>query len=299
MIARAQDTTPTRSDLPGYGFMLLSATGVVFLPTTAKFAFEAGSNVLTVAVARGLVATLILFAAALLVGRTLRLPRRLLLPSLVVGISSALFVYGIFGAILSINISLALLILFLYPLGIALYEHAVGTTHLRPAQWLFGVVAIAGLGLMLGVRFDAISFTGVAYALLAMLATVVLTVVNVRVVAATGSLVANFYMSLWTLVIFAVALALAGTIEWPQSTLGWSGLLGNGVAYCVSWVAFFAGAGILGATRASMFTLFEPALAAFVAWLIFAENFSPPQWAGFAVVLIALFCFEKQARIRA
>ncbi len=296
MITRAQDTSRTRPDSIGYAFMLLSATGVVFLPTTAKLAFEASSNLLTVAVTRGFIATLILFAVALLVGRNLRLPRALLLPSLVVGIAGALFVYGIFGAILTINISLALLILFLYPLGIALYEHAAGITRLQPAQWLFGIVAIAGLGLMLGVRFDAISFVGVAFALLAMLATVVLTLVNVRVVAATGSLVANLYMSFWTLLIFAAALGLAGTVAWPQTSLGWSGMLGNGVAYCVSWVAFFAGARILGATRASMFTLFEPALAALVAWLIFGENFTPPQWAGFAVVLGALFLFEKRAR---
>lgn len=299
MITRAQETPRTRPDSLGYVYMLLSATGVVFLPTSAKLAFEAGSNVLTVAVTRGFIATLILLAAALLVGQRLRLPRELLWPSLVVGASSALFVYGIFGAILSINISLALLILFLYPLGIALYEHAVGITRLQPAQWLFGIVALAGLGLMLGVRFDAINFVGVAYALLATFATVVLTLVNVRVVAATGSLVANLYMSFWTLLIFAAALVVAGEIAWPGSAVGWGGMLGNGVAYCVSWVAFFAGARILGATRASMFTLFEPALAAFVAWLIFGENFTPPQWAGFAVVLGALFLFENRARRRA
>ncbi len=298
VVTRAQDTGKIPADSLGYGFMLLSATGVVFLPTTAKFAFEAGSNVLTVAVTRGVIATLILFGAALLVGRSLRLPRALLIPSLVVGVASALFVYGILGAILTINISLALLILFLYPLGIALYEHASGVARLLPAQWLYGIVAIAGLGLMLGVRFDAISFVGVAHALLAMLATVVLTLLNVRVVAVTGSLVANLYMSFWTLLIFAAVLALIGTVAWPQTPLGWGGLLGNGVAYCVSWVAFFAGAGILGATRASMFTLFEPALAAFVAWLIFGENFSLPQWAGFAVVLVALYRFEMLARLR-
>ena len=95
--------------------MALSATGVVFLPTTAKFALEAGSDVLSVAFARGLVATLILFAVAALMGLRLRLPRRLLLPSLVVGVAAALFVYGMYRAILTINISLALLILFLYP----------------------------------------------------------------------------------------------------------------------------------------------------------------------------------------
>ncbi len=52
----------------------------------------------------------------------------------------------------------------------------------------------------------------------------------------------------------------------------------------VAWVAFFSGARILGATRASMLTL--------VAWLIFGETFSALQWVGFATVLLSLLMFE-------
>ncbi len=69
-----------------------------------------------------------------------------------------------------------------------------------------------------------------------------------------------------------------------------------GVVYCVSWVAFFSGARILGATRAAMITLIEPPMAAMFAWLIFGETFTPLQWIGFAVVLAALVMFEKMAR---
>ena len=46
---------------------MISATGVVFLPAMARFALEAGSDVLSVAFARGPVATLILFAAVVVV----------------------------------------------------------------------------------------------------------------------------------------------------------------------------------------------------------------------------------------
>ena len=280
----------------GYVYMALSATGVIFLPTTAKLALQGGSDVLSVAFARGIVATLILLLVALLLGLNLRLPRRQLLPSIIVGIAAALFVYGIYRAILTINISLAILILFLYPLVIATWEHVSGAARIRPAQWIWGLSALAGLLLILGIRFEQVSFVGVAMAGLAMFASVVITLVNVRIVNTTGSLVANLYMSLWTLLLFGAAILVFGQFSPPQTTLGWGGMLGNGVAYCVSWVAFFAGASILGATRASMITLFEPVLAALVAWLIFGETFSPPQWAGFALVLASLFMFEKLAQ---
>lgn len=278
--------------------MALSATGVIFLPTTAKLALQSGSDVLSVAFARGIVATLILLLVAILASQKLPLPRRLLLPSLLVGLASALFVYGMYGAILTINISLALLILFLFPMIIAAWEHLTGISQLRPAQWLWAFIAIAGMALILGIKYDQISFVGVALATMAMLASVVITLVNTRIVNTTGSLVANMYMSLWTLLLFGLAILVFGKITPPQTALGWSAMIGNGVAYCVSWVAFFSGASILGATRASMITLFEPALAALFAWLIFGENFSLVQWFGFAVVLTSLFMFEKLARER-
>ncbi len=282
----------------GYVYLALSATGVIFLPTTAKLALQSGSDVLSVAFARGIVATLILILVAALVSQNLRMPRHLFLPSLAVGVASALFVYGMYGAILTINISLALLILFLFPMMIATWEHLTGISRIRPAQWLWGCVAIVGMALILGVRYEQVSFVGVALATMAMLASVVITLVNTRIVNTTGSLVANMYMSLWTLLLFGAAILVFGQFTAPQTTLGWSAMIGNGVAYCVSWVAFFSAAKILGATRAAMITLCEPALAALFGWLIFGENFSLTQWFGFAVVLASLFMFEKLARDR-
>ena len=131
-----------------------------------------------------------------------------------------------------------------------------------------------------------------------MLSSVVITVVNVRVVEHTGSLVANLHMSLWGVLFFGLGLLLVGEYLLPQTTVGYVGLLGNGFFYCLSWVSFFAGARILGATRAAMITLVEPPLAALFAWLIFGETFTSLQWVGFAAVLGSLFLFEKAARRR-
>jgi len=298
LTSRSAQSKLLSRDTIGIVYLLLSGTGVVFLPTTAKLAYESGSDVLTVAFTRGVFASLLLTIAALLVGQNLRLPRDLYRHSLVVGIAGALFVYNIFGAIVTINISLAILILYLYPMVIAIYEHFLGATRLTPAQWLWGLVACLGLGFILGVNFGQISLVGIGLAMLAMFASVVITLVNVRVADVTGSLVSNIYMSLWGALLFGVALLAFGEFLQPQTTVGWISLTGNGIAYCVSWVAFFAGARILGATRAAMITLIEPPLAALFAWLIFGETFTPLQWFGFAVVLASLFMFEKLARGR-
>ena len=180
--------------------------------------------------------------------------------------------------------------------ALAVYEHFAGSIQMRAVQWLWGTIAFAGLMLIMGVNIAQISFIGVALAVLAMLSSVVITLVNGKVVEQVGSLVSNLYMSLWGVAIFGLALLLFGQFNQPQTTIGWIALSGNGVAYCISWVAFFSGARILGATRAAMITLIEPPMAAVFAWFIFGETFTLLQWFGFAVVLASLVMFEKLAR---
>ncbi len=167
MTTQASTAQPLQRDAVGVAFVLLSGLGVVFLPTTAKFAYLDGSNVITVAFARGAIAVVLLMLVALAMRQSLRMPRALLRPSLI------------------------------------------------------------------------------------------------------------------------------GEIAEPRSNAGWFALAGNGIAYCVAWVAFFAGARILGATRASVLSLVEPPAAALGAWLLFGETYSPLQWCGFCIVLAAIFMFEK------
>lgn len=287
---------PRAREWIGIGYILLSGIGVACLPTTARLAYESGSDAYTVAFARGVLATLILAALVPMSGQGLRLPRALLGYSLVAGVAGALFVYGIYLAIRTTHISLVLLIVYLYPITLALYEHVRGAQRLAPTQWLWGALACLGMTSILGLRLDLVDPAGLGLAAMAMVAVIVLTLVNVRVTATTGSLVANFYMTLWGAIIFGIVLLAIGDFRSPQTALGWFSLVGNGIAYCVTWVAFFAGARILGAGRASMISLSEPALAALFAWLVFGENYTPAQWCGFALVLISIMLFEKRAQ---
>ena len=296
LTAQASAIAPPQRDAVGVAFVLLSGLGVAFLPTTAKFAYLDGSNVLTVVFARGLIAVVLLMLVALILRQSLKLPTALLRPSLIAGIAQVFFVYGLYAAITSINISLAVLILYLFPIVLAVHQHRKGTIQISQAQWLCAFASCAGLALILGVRLEQISLHGVALALMAMLATVVMTITNVRVTASVGSLTSNLYMSMWSLLILSLALWVVGEFSEPKTTLGWIALGGNGIAYCIAYVGFFAGARILGATRASMLSLIEPPAAAFGAWLLFGENFLPLQWFGFVVVLVAIFQFEKRSR---
>ena len=280
----------------GITFTIFSGIGVAVMPTSAKLAYESGSDMITVAVSRGIVATTVLLLILLILKEKLSLPRDLLRSSLISGGACVAFVYGIYGAILYTNISLVILIIYLYPITVALYEHITKRSRLSNKQWGFALLVCLGLVFIVGVEFENISLIGIALSFLGLLGCVVATLANYTVTQRIGSLRSNLYMSLWSAIVFCFSLWFFGEFKEPNSATGWAGLAANGLGYCIAWVAFFAGARILGPTRASMITLIDPPMAAFVSWLIFEEMLTTYQWVGFAIVMMSLVGFEIQSR---
>ena len=82
---------PARHRLVGVLLVLLSGMAIAVVPTSAKLAFEAGANTLTVVTLRGIVAIalMVLFMAAF--RQSFRLPGRTLMPCAAAGLAHALF----------------------------------------------------------------------------------------------------------------------------------------------------------------------------------------------------------------
>lgn len=160
MTTQACAIHPPQRDAIGVAFVLLSALGVICLPTTAKFAYLDGSNVITVAFARGVIAVVLLMLVAYAMRQSLKLPRALLRPSLIAGFAQVLFVYGVYAAITSINISLALLILYIYPIVLAIHQYRLGRLQIGTAQWFCALLAGGGLMSILGLGIEGTKLIG-------------------------------------------------------------------------------------------------------------------------------------------
>ncbi len=286
------------SEAVGIAWLLLSSLLVAFLPNTAKLAYAGGSNAATLLLLRGFIGVGLLGLALVLAGKSISLPRWLILPSLLAGAGAAGFVYGFYNAIVTIEVGLAMLIVYIYPVLIGLYEHVLGRMRIGVFWAGWSVVALSGLALTLAADLASFDPTGFAFAALGMLSITLATLVNMSLVREVGVLRSNFYLTLWTLPIFAGALLLSGDPQLPTTGLGWLGVVGNGTAATAAWITFVMGAKIIGAARASMITIVEPLLAAGMAFLLFGEWLSALQWTGFAVVLVALFALESPQSLR-
>jgi len=187
---------------------------------------------------------------------------------------------------------MAVLILYLFPVLVALISHLRGTMFVNARQWLAILAMLAGLALLLWRDGPPPSAIGILCALLATCFTVGVVFTADHLTNRIGAATTNFYMVLWGLILLLLAAPVLTGWDAPQSPLGWLALSLNGSCYVVAWFAFMAGAQRIGIVRASVIGAIDPVLAALGGLLFFQERLTLPEAFGFAVVLCALTVFE-------
>ncbi len=289
----------------GIGIVLLACVFFCLLPSAAKIAYQEGANPLAVFTIRCIIGTLGL-AIFITVSRSrFRIGWSAFRFNALLGAVHALLVLGMMGAVAYIDVSLAILIVFLHPFLIAIVEHFRGGSKLTPALVACASVALLGLSLALTVNLESLDPIGVGLAVIGAVAATVMVLLIVETAKNIGAVTTNFYMTLWASLYFIVvavlgpATGLVDPIVLPTSLKGWAGILGAGVAFTMSYTLFFVGAAIIGATRAAMISILEPVLTILFAILLVHEWLTGIQWLGVTLVVASLIGMElpgKNAR---
>jgi drug/metabolite transporter (DMT)-like permease len=93
--------------------------------------------------------------------------------------------------------------------------------------------------------------------------------------------------------LLAVTLLHSGiTISVPTTLKGILAVASNGFFFILSWVLYFKGAKLIGATRASFLACLEPLFAALLAIFLLGQLLSVKEWVGFIVILLSVLTFE-------
>jgi drug/metabolite transporter (DMT)-like permease len=291
-------TATSRDTVLAIALLLVCALGVGLMPPFARYGFADGMNTPTFIVVRVVATLAILLGCIAATGKAYRLPRDLLGVAALSGVAAAGMNITHLEAVRTIDIGLAILILFAHPFVVALYYHVLGTSKLTAARFFWAVAAFAGLGLALAVSFANLDRYGLVMGFLSAICATVLVISMVKVSERVGGFTTNLHLALWTLAIFAAALAVTGDVRLPQSAVGWASAFGFGALHVVTFVSFLVACRLIGASRATMFSFAEPLAAIlFAAWL-FDERMSPTQWFGVAVVAAGLFFLEAKFRSR-
>jgi drug/metabolite transporter (DMT)-like permease len=268
-----------------------------------KLAYDHGSTVGTLLATRFLVAAALFWVLALASGglaRVRRMPRRDVLFCLALGaIGYSAQAGAYFAALRRVDASLLALIVYTYPVMVAVSAIAVGR---EPATRRTAVVlglAVTGLVLVLaGPATGGLDPLGTALGVAgAMVYTVYILVserfavriepLDLSTLICTGAAV--------TLTVAGVALSDVHPENVGAAGFGWLGAIA--VVSTVGAISlFFAGIRRVGPTATAILSTIEPVVTICLAVVVFGESLTPVQLAGGALVLVAVLAVRTPTR---
>jgi drug/metabolite transporter (DMT)-like permease len=287
-----QPLTPT--GLTAIVPVLVAAASFGFADVATKVTLHAEADVLTMALFRGLVGVplLLVFVFAGGTPKPLTTPARRL--SLFIGVLFAGNVFFLFKAIEAMEVPLAILTYFTYPLLTGLAAAATGVERLGLAGALAALAAFAGLALMIGAHPGHVALVGIAFALISACSRVViLLLTRARLQGSDARLISLWSLIAATAVFMAAALA---TLNWqpPVTRVGWFALIGSSVAMAIAVLMIFISTARIGPFRTALFMNLEPLLATIGSGIVLGEVITPLQALGGAVMIAALVAFQMR-----
>lgn len=293
--------TSIDSSHSAFGLMVVvaTATSISFSNILSPVVFDLGSNPETLLVCR--------FASFLLIcGLWLKVQK----VSLAVGQHERMhcigagFSYTVGSASLvasfaMIPVSLAVLILYTFPLITRLIESALDRRRPTLQELASLLAALAGLAICLGVGMDRLNGAGLAFAFLAAAAIACSFVWTGRKLASVPSPVMTAYMAGTGLVMMLV-LTLA-TDAWSLPPLEPMATMLMAVAvlsFAGAFLGMFLGVRLIGASRTAMMMNLEPVLTLFLAVLLLNEELSVHQFLGAALVIAAVIAAQIRGPVK-
>lgn len=284
----------SKSEKIGLGQVFLASFFFGFLGIFGKLAFQNNLSVGTLLTGR--------FAlAAILMGLyfVFLRPQKLKIGWLQFGIATlqglcgyALFSTFYFKALEGISVSLAAMLLFTYPLWIAIL-HALPGAPMKKSQWLVLASALGGLVVLLWGNIEVRSLMAFLYGLGAGVTYAIYIFVSGKVQKQVDPMASSFYVILWA----AVALAVFHHPEeqsWKQvfmnleDTQGWI-ILGMAILTTIlPLTLILSSLQRLPSSYVALVSMLEPVTATFAGWMILHESLSWNQLLGSMIVLGAV-----------
>ena len=285
-------SSPVADRLTLIGPALLGASSFACADVLSKVVLRHGAGVLTVSTVRGVLGVAILLVWLRLVEPPTPLTARAQRISLGVGGLFAGNVFLLFKAIELVEVPIAILTYFVYPLLTGIAAAATGLERLTWRGVVAAVAAFLGLALIIGAHPAGLAVVGVLAALGAACCRVVmLLVIRAKLQDADPRLITWYSMLSSTALFLLASLA---TLNWqpPATAFGWATLIVLGVAVTTGILGVFASTVRIGPFHTALFMNLEPLLATIGSALFLGETITALQGLGGAVMVAALVAFQ-------
>ena len=281
----------------GIFLVLVSSVLFAFVPNSAKIALDDGSSLFFLVFSRYAIGALILLLFITYIRGNLRIQLSTVSRVLLSSIYACILISLTYHAVDYLDVGLVMAILYCFPIGVAFVSYFRGESKIVLVQWLSMVGLMLGLYLMLSTGEQVLNLYGLFISFLGLLFFIAFIVTASNLSEQIGATTFNFYVSILGIILLTIGfiLPLGFEIHLPLTKIGYFAIFSNGIFYIASWVLFFKGATIIGATRSSMLASIEPLFAALLAIILLKQLLSVTEWIGFIVVLTAIYTFEKNS----
>ena len=280
------------SRLAQIGPAVLGASSFACADVLSKVVLIDGADVLTMSVVRAVLGVAFLFAWLKLVPPRGAFTARATWVSLGLGVLFAGNVFLLFKAFEVVEVPIAILTYFVYPLLTGLVAAASGLERVTWRGAAAAVAAFLGLALMIGAHPTTLATVGIVAALGAALCRVVMLLVTRALLSRADPLRITWYSLLSSTAVFLVAVLATGNWQPPATTSGWLALVVLSVAVTTGLLGVFASTVRIGPFRTALFMNLEPLLTALGSALFLAQVLTPLQALGGGIMLAALVMFQ-------
>jgi len=284
--------SPSRASIRQIGPALLGAFSFACADVLIKVTFRAGADALTASTLRGIVGLAFLMLWLRFAQKSASVPPRARRIALALGVLFAANVFLVFKAVEAIDVPIAILTYFVYPLLTGISAAAVG---LEPLSWkgaVAALIAFVGLGVMLGAHPAGLALAGVVAALAAAVCRVLLLLLTRALLQGVNPLAITLYSMVSSTVLFVLASLVLLDWQPPATALGWVAVIALGISVMGGILGVFASTGRIGPFRTALFMNLEPLLTTIGSAVVLDEVITPVQALGGAVMLGALMAFQ-------
>lgn len=286
------------ADSPASGYLLVALVALFFgiAPSFAKLAFDGGAGPVTLQLGRFVLAALILWA--IVRSRALTGPIRRqhwpVLTALVATTAAASF--GYMTSVRYIDVPLASLIFFVFPLMVGPLSHLAGHERLTPLRLVALAIGFAGLTLVLGADLHDADALGVALAFGAGSCVAISFLLTRHLSGSIGAMHLTAIITTGCALVFSVAVFAEG-LTLPSGTSAWTGYIVNVLCYVVGLSSLYGAIARLGSVRVAVVVNLEPVVSLVTAWLLLGQILGPWQMLGAGVVIAGILLMQAE-RIR-
>lgn len=269
----------------GSGLALVSAIAFALNVACIPLVYQAGGNIHAINFIRP-VFFLVCVGLVLLARRaSFRLPSMQLSGAVILGGLLCFEFYVVFSAVKYIPVGLTVLIMYTYPLIVAVLNGLVKHGRVPIRLVLVLLVSFFGLVLALSAPVDAVDWRGVVLALCAALGMCAIVTISERSMQGYDNAVIMFYTMISASTVM-LAMYLAGIpMVWPGTVTGWAALSAATTCYVIATFMLFVSISMIGPVRFAAIDNTVPVWATLLGFILLGEQLVPTQWLGMLLVV--------------